>query len=178
MRRVVVAALLCFGLAACNQDMSSQPKYDEYKPAPLFRNDQTMQTPVAGTVARDDRARAQAMTTRPPLTQQLLERGQQRFDIFCAPCHGRLGDASGMIVARGMPQPPSFHIDRLRKAPDQHFFDVITHGYGVMYSYGDRVPPRDRWAIVAYIRALQLSQHAALDDLPPAVRARLTGTQP
>ena len=96
----------------------------------------------------------------------LLERGQQRFDIYCSPCHSRVGDGDGMIVQRGFPHPPSYFIDRLIKAPDQHFYDVITHGYGAMYSYADRVEPADRWAIIAYIRALQASASAGLADVP------------
>jgi mono/diheme cytochrome c family protein len=95
-----------------------------------------------------------------PITPQLLERGQQRFNVYCAPCHSRVGDGDGMIARRGFPHPPSYHTDALRKAPDSHFYDVITHGYGAMYPYADRISPHDRWAIVAYVRALQLSQHA------------------
>lgn len=100
-----------------------------------------------------------------PLTASLLRRGRERFDIYCAPCHGRSGDGQGMVVQRGFPAPPSFHTDKLRLAPDSHFYQVITHGYGVMYPYADRVAPADRWAIVAYVRALQLSQHAPRDAL-------------
>lgn len=100
-----------------------------------------------------------------PLTESLLQRGRERFDIYCAPCHGRSGDGQGMVVQRGFPAPPSFHTDKLREAPDSHFYQVITHGYGVMYPYADRVAPADRWAIVAYVRALQLSQHAPRDEL-------------
>jgi cytochrome c5 len=144
----------------------------------LFRNGQTLQAPVPDTVARDDLARADAVANKPPLTPQLLARGHDRFDIFCAPCHSRVGDGNGMIVARGFPRPQSLHDDRLRQAADQHLFDVITNGYGVMYAHGDRIPPGDRWAIVAYIRALQLSQHATLDDVPTAERERLAGAQP
>ena len=103
----------------------------------------------------------------------MLERGQERFDIYCSPCHGRTGEGNGMIVQRGFPAPPSYHIERLRKAPVGHFFDVITQGYGVMYSYAQRVEPEDRWAIAAYIRALQLSQGAQLADLPVAERRQL-----
>ncbi len=98
----------------------------------------------------------------------LLQRGRERFDVYCSPCHSVVGDGDGMVVRRGFPAPPSYHIERLRAAPDHHFYDVITHGYGVMYPYGDRVAPDDRWAIVAYIRALQLSQHAAASDAPKA----------
>jgi mono/diheme cytochrome c family protein len=107
------------------------------------------------------------------LNAALLARGREQFDVFCSPCHDRVGNGHGMIVQRGMPKPPSFHIDRLRTADDQHFFDVITKGYGVMYSYAARVPPRDRWAIIAYIRALQLSQNASVDDVPAGDRERL-----
>jgi mono/diheme cytochrome c family protein len=114
------------------------------------------------------------VTTFPyPITRAILQRGQERFDIYCAPCHGRTGEGNGMIVQRGFPAPPSFHIDRLRDAPPGHFFDVMTHGYGIMYSYAQRVEPSDRWAIAAYIRALQLSRHASPKDIPPTERAKL-----
>jgi len=176
----LIAATFAGGmaLAGCDQNMTSQPKYAEYEPAPLFHNGQTLQAPVRGTVARDDFARADATTNRPSLTSQLLARGHDRFNIFCAPCHNRVGDGNGMIVARGFPRPQSLHSDQMRQTTDQHLFDVITNGYGVMYAHGDRIPPRDRWAIVAYIRALQLSQHAALDDVPAAERQRLAGAKP
>ena len=108
-----------------------------------------------------------------PLTRQLLERGHERFDIFCSPCHGRTGYGDGMIVQRGFKAPPSFHSDRLRQAPAGHFFDVITNGFGVMYDLSDRIRVDDRWAIVAYVRALQQSQNSTLDDVPPAERDRL-----
>ena len=109
---------------------------------------------------------------------ELLSRGQQRFDIYCAVCHSRTGDGNGMIVQRGFPQPPSLHEQRLRDAPPGHFFDVITNGYGVMYPYASRVSPEDRWAIAAYIRALQLSQHAAPSDAEPAGLKQLQAAQP
>jgi cytochrome c553 len=108
-----------------------------------------------------------------PITREVLERGRQRYDIYCAPCHGRTGEGNGMIVQRGFPAPPSYHIDRLRTAPVGHFFDVITQGYGVMYPYASRVETDDRWAIAAYIRALQRSHHATLAEVPPQDRARL-----
>ena len=109
-------------------------------------------------------------------TLSLLERGRARYDIYCAPCHSQVGDGDGMIVRRGFPRPPSFHSERLRNASDEHLYAVITHGYGVMYSYAGRVPPDDRRAIVAYIRALQLSQNATLDELSAEARASLGGT--
>jgi mono/diheme cytochrome c family protein len=108
-----------------------------------------------------------------PVTRALLACGQQRYNIYCAPCHGRSGDGAGMVVQRGFPAPPSYHTDRLRHAADSHFYQVISDGYGVMYPYADRVTPHDRWAIVAYIRALQLSQHATRDRLDAQDIARL-----
>jgi mono/diheme cytochrome c family protein len=108
-----------------------------------------------------------------PIDRPTLERGRERFDIYCSPCHSIAGDGDGMVARRGFPNPPSYHTDRLRNAPDAHFYSVITNGYGMMYSYADRVAPNDRWAIVAYIRALQLSQHARIDDVPPEHRADL-----
>jgi len=111
--------------------------------------------------------------TPPPVTLALLQRGQERFRIYCTPCHSELGDGQGMIVQRGFPAPPSYHIVRLREAPVQHFYDVITDGYGAMYSFAYRVQPADRWAIAAYIRALQRSQDATVADLTPAQKAAL-----
>jgi mono/diheme cytochrome c family protein len=173
MKRRVPMLALCVALGGCDQFMDAQPKYDEYKPAPLFRNGRVLQEPVAGTVARGDLARAQQAAQRPALTRGLLARGREQFEIFCSPCHGRVGSGDGIIVQRGMPRPPSYDSERLRAADDQHFFDVITNGYGAMYSFASRVAAADRWAIVAYIRALQLSQHAALDDVPAEERDRL-----
>ena len=108
-----------------------------------------------------------------PVTEALLERGQQQYDIFCAPCHSRVGDGQGMIVQRGFPQPPSFHIDRLRQQSDGYYYDVMTNGFGQMYSYASRIHPEDRWAIVAYVRALQLSQNFPVESLPESDRPLL-----
>lgn len=166
--------LLVLLVAGCGQNltMSDQEKYHEYERASLFRNGQVLQASPAGTVARDAPA-GTVFTRKPPMSLALVERGRERFDIFCAPCHGPGGDGDGMIVQRGMPQPPSYHDPRLVAAPDAHFVEVITNGYGAMYSYADRVPPADRWAITAYIRALQRSRTGTLDDVPPADRAKL-----
>ena len=101
-----------------------------------------------------------------------MERGRNRYDIFCVPCHGAVGDGDGYITRRGFPHPPTFHSDKLRGAPDQYLFDVMTKGYGAMYPYADRITPQDRWAIVGYVRALQRSQHASIDDLPPTQRSQ------
>lgn len=163
---LIVALGLAATLAACDQ-MAQQPKDKDYAdrdPA----NERVSPVPPAGTVARTD-----LTTAVPPVTLALLQRGQERFDIYCSPCHGRDGDGHGMIVERGFPQPPSYHIDRLRSAPVAHFVDVITNGYGAMYSYAARVDPADRWAIAAYIRALQASQNVAAADLPDDIRRQL-----
>ncbi|MGH9410000.1 MAG: c-type cytochrome, partial [Vicinamibacterales bacterium] len=109
-----------------------------------------------------------------PATKEVLDRGQQRFNIYCSPCHGKEGTANGMVVQRGYKQPPSYHIDRLSNAPIGHFFDVMTNGFGAMPDYKVQIMPRDRWAIAAYIRALQLSQHATLADVPQEDRQKLS----
>lgn len=178
--RQVATMLACLLLVAgCTKsDMDSQPKDHEYEPSAAFENGRVLQSPAPGTVARGDPERAAAATRKPAVTAALLARGRERFDIYCSPCHDVAGTGHGVIVARGMPQPPSYHDDRLREADDQHFFDVITDGYGAMYSYAARVTPRDRWAIIAYIRALQLSQHAELDKLPEEDRKHFTDGTP
>jgi mono/diheme cytochrome c family protein len=117
-------------------------------------------------VAQGDLARDALAAKPPPVTSALLARGRERFDIFCAPCHGLAGEADGVIVKHGFPKPPSYHSDALLNASAQHLYDVISNGYGVMYAFADRVEPQDRWAIVAYIRALQLSQHATVAEAP------------
>lgn len=150
--------------------MRNQPRYDPLAPAPGWPHDQSARTPAEGTVARDAPLEPVPDTLPEPLSRALLERGGERFGIFCSPCHGGTGHGDGMVVQRGFPAPPSLHSARLREVPLRHFYDVIENGFGRMYAYGARVPPRDRWAIAAYIRALQLSQHAGLDDLPPRQR--------
>ncbi len=165
--------LLLLLLAGCEQDMAHQPRYDPQEASRQFADGASARTPVEGTVARDADLSPPLEKIPRPVTMATLERGRQRFDIFCSPCHGRTGDGHGIVVQRGFPAPPTYHQDRLRKAPDSHFYDVISHGYGAMYSYAARVPPADRWAIVAYIRALQVSRHAPAAVLSEALRARL-----
>jgi len=160
-------------IASCRQDMEDQPRYDPLEASNQFADGMSARTPVTGTVAREADLSPIPDKIPYPITIELLQRGQQRFDIFCSPCHGRTGDGHGMIVQRGFPAPPSYHQDALRKASDRHFYDVITNGYGAMYSYAARVPPQDRWAIVAYIRALQYSRDAPVAELPQTLRARL-----
>ena len=186
--RGVSLALLLFlsATAGCRRDMFVQPKSDPLAASQFFSDGADSRPIPPHTVARGDLDIDQAfytgmlgtnlVTTFPiHLTRAVLQRGRQRYDIYCMPCHGVTGDGDGIVVQRGFPAPPSYHIDRLRDAPVGHFFDVMTRGYGVMYPYASRVPPADRWAIVAYIRALQLSEHATLADVPSNQLAKLNG---
>jgi mono/diheme cytochrome c family protein len=172
--------------------MYDQPRYKPLRAAPDLPGGTSSQPLPAGSVVhsrgnladvsggragaaeavRDDTANA-AQTMPFPVTADVVHRGQERYSIYCLPCHSPVGDGDGLVARRGFPHPPSYHIARLREAPDRHFYDVITNGYGIMYSYADRVAPADRWAIVAYIRALQLSQNADAAKLPAHVRAHL-----
>jgi len=177
--------LLLLLLPACRRDMFDQPSSKPLSKNDFFQDNQMASRPVVmHTVARGQLNEDEAfytgkigtnlVTTFPvPVTQELLERGRERFEIYCSVCHGRTGEGNGMIVQRGFPVPPSYHIDRLRQAPVGHFFDVMTQGYGIMYSYAERVKPEDRWAIAAYIRALQLSHNVKLADLSAEQKARL-----
>lgn len=181
---LMVGCLVC--VSGCRQDMHDQPKFKPLRANSFFADGRSARPLVAGTVARgtlqeDDhlftgRMNNEFVTTFPfPVTKEGLLRGQERFNIFCSPCHGQLGNGEGAIVQRGMKKPPSFHIDRLRESPPGYFFNVITNGFGAMFDYSDRIPARDRWAIIAYIRALQLSQNAKLDDVPQEKRQELAG---
>ena len=169
MGRAGLAVLLVLGLLAGCDKMANQKKQLPYEISPGQATSHDIKPPE-GVVARDEE---EPPPKPPPVTLALLQRGQERFNIYCSPCHGRVGDGHGMIVERGFPAPPSYFIDRLLAAPSQHFYDVITNGYGAMYSYADRVTPADRWAIAAYIRALQASQHAAVAQLSPDEKAAL-----
>ena len=164
--------------------MHVQPKYKPYAPSQFFDDGRSERQPVAGTVARGQLRLDELLYTGKengvlsnrfpfPITRADLERGRERYNIYCSPCHDYTGSGRGMIVQRGFPQPPSYHIDRLRNAPAGHFFDVMTRGLGNMYSYAARVEPEDRWRIAAYIRALQLAEHAALGDVPQPERQKL-----
>lgn len=161
-----LCAILAGGMAGCRDEMADQPRYDPYSEAKLFPDNKVMQAPPPGAIARDDPAWQLPYLERPPLTAALLARGRERFDIYCSPCHGYAGDGHGIVPSRGFPQPPTFHSKRLRDLPSRHVFDVISNGYGVMYAYADRISPADRWAIAAYVRALQVSQGARADQLP------------
>jgi len=175
-------ALLLFG---CRLDMHVQPKYLPYEPTDFFSDGRSERQPVPGTVARGHLRLDELMFTGRengvvvdkfpfPITKADLDRGRERYNVYCTPCHDYTGSGRGMIVQRGFPQPPSYHIQRLRDAPAGHFYEVITNGFGAMYSYAARVEPADRWRIAAYIRVLQLSRNAKMDDVPESQRQALT----
>jgi len=179
---LALAGLLA--IAGCRQDMHDQPKYVPLRGSGFFADGRSARPLVEGTVARgqlDDDTLFQTGKTDGvlaaqfpfPVTADMLARGRERYDIFCSPCHDRTGRGNGMVVRRGYRQPPSYHIDRLRQVPPGHFFDVITNGIGAMPDHRAQVPVADRWAIAAYIRALQLSQNGTLSDVPPERREAL-----
>lgn len=160
-------ALLALGLSACDDlSMRLQKRYEVYGRAALFPDGAEARTPPDGAVAVGALAREAALREAPPVDAALLRRGRQRYEAICTPCHGYSGHGDGMIVRRGFPAPPSFHEERLRAAPAAYVVSVITRGYGAMYPYAARVEPRDRWAIAAYIRALQFAQGARLAEIP------------
>jgi mono/diheme cytochrome c family protein len=172
-------------VVGCRQDMHDQPKYRPLAASRFWDNGASARPLVENTVARGHldedvefytgkTASGTLLEVLPlPLTAELLKRGQQRFDVYCSPCHDRVGTGRGMVVRRGFKAPPSYHIERLRQAPVGYFFDVMTNGFGAMPDYRAQVEPADRWAIIAYIRALQRSQQAALADVPPDAVAKL-----
>ncbi|CAN5609372.1 cytochrome c [soil metagenome] len=184
-RTLAVSAVVLL-LSACRQDMYNQPKAKAYSETKIFENGTSAQPIPANTVQYHGVHESEAFYTgvrngvllaKLPmqLSPEVLARGRERYDIYCAVCHGATGEGDGEIVQRGFPAPPTYHSERLRNAPIGHFFDVITNGYGVMYPYASRVEPSDRWAIAAYIRALQLSRHSSASDLPPADQRELEG---
>jgi len=178
----VSAAACLFSGAGCDhlrQDMATQPKNKPLSPSAFFPDGRSERPLVENTVARGSIANDELFVPKDsnkfplPVNLELLERGQERYKIFCAPCHGLQGDGNGMVAMRGMKHPPSYHQDRLRQAPNGYFYDVIANGFGQMLDYSAQIPPRDRWAIIAYIRALQLSRNARLAELPAAMREKL-----
>jgi mono/diheme cytochrome c family protein len=180
----MLLAVVLVMAAACRQDMHDQPKYIPLRRSTFFADDLSARPPVPGTVARgqldDDpllytgKDHGEVATVFPfPVDAQVMARGEERFNIFCSPCHGRTGKGDGMVVRRGYRRPPPYDDARLVSAPVGHFFDVITNGFGAMPDYAAQIAPADRWAIIAYLRALQLSAHATLADVPPADRAAL-----
>jgi len=186
---LTITTVLVFAaaLTGCRQDMQDQPKFIPLRPSEFFADGRSQRPLIDGTVARghlnDDEAfytgkgpDGKPLDTFPfAVTKETIERGRQRFNIYCTPCHGYGGDGDGMIVRRGFRKPPSYHIDRLRQVPNGYIYDVITNGFGAMQDYSAQVAPADRWAIVSYIRALQLSRNASINDVPPEARAQLQG---
>jgi len=181
----LLAGLLLLGGAGCRQDMHDQPNYSPLESSTFFATGTSGQDPVEGTVARGqlrddvqlytgrDESGKFAATFPFEITAEALDRGQQRFDIFCSVCHDRLGSGNGMIVQRGFRRPPTMHSDRLREVPAGYIYDVITNGFGAMPDYRSQIEVEDRWRIVAYLRALQLSQNVSADELTGEDRAAL-----
>ncbi len=169
---------------ACRRDMQDQPKYKPLQGSDFFSDGRSARPIPEGAIAVDDPVAGDVIHTGHtngtwsavipvPVDRALLERGRERFDIFCSPCHSRLGDGNGMVAQRGVKQPANLHSDRVRREPPGYLFDVITNGFGGMGDYGDQIPVPDRWAIVAYIEALQLSEAATVADVPPEARDKL-----
>ena len=190
MKTPSLIVVMLFGVlvtSACRQDMQDQPKYKPLAPSRFFADGRSARPIPAHTIARDElndndsfhtgEINGAFLDTIPlPVTLQLLERGHDRYNIFCSPCHGEAGDGLGMVARRGFQIPANLHTDRLRAVPPGYIYQVITYGYGAMPDHGDQIPVRDRWAIVAFVRALQLSHHATLADVPPAERQQLEKT--
>jgi mono/diheme cytochrome c family protein len=188
-RKLALAALALATLAGCRLDMHVQPRYEPLRESRFFADGRASRHPPEGTVARgqlrDDELLYTGLVNGVPsqefpfpITREVLERGRQSYDVFCAPCHDRTGGGDGMIVQRGYRRPPSMHIDRLRAAPPGYHFDVMTSGFGAMPEYRSQISARDRWSIAAYIRALQLSQHATIADVPAEHRQGLEPAEP
>ena len=182
--RWLALASMCLLLASCGRNMVDQPKLGTLEGSPFFADGSGSRMPVEGTVRRSAGAvdpafftgqGSDGLLTELPiaLTVELLRRGQERYDIFCAVCHGYTGHGDGMVVARGFPAPASFHDQRLLDASVGYTFSAMTNGFGRMYSYASRIPPEDRWAIAGYVKSLQLAQNAHVDDLPASVRLEL-----
>jgi len=180
----LAAMLLACVFAGCRQDMHDQPKYVPMRASDFYPDKRSARPYVDGTVPAGEFQDGSPLYTGTigdapidyfpmAITAADMKRGQERYGIYCAPCHGRVGDGNGVIVQRGYRQPPSFHVDRLRTSPPGHYFDVVTHGFGAMPDYVAQVSPQDRWRIIAYIRALQLSQHASVDDVPATQRDQI-----
>jgi mono/diheme cytochrome c family protein len=180
----IALPLALLGAVACRRDMQDQPRYKPLRASRFFADDRSARPTPPGTIARDELNDSDVLHTGIangvfatqfpiPVTRKLLVRGQERFNIYCTPCHGFLGDGNGMVARRGFKWPANLHSDRLRNAPPGYLFQVITNGYGAMPSYSSQIEPQDRWAILAYVRALQLSRNATLADIPAEHRRDL-----
>ena len=178
------AAALVLAGCSLKQDMALQPKNRPLSPSDFFTDGRSERPLLENTVARGSVAEDEMVVSKEsnsfpiPVNLELLERGENRYKIFCTPCHGLQGDGNGMVAMRGMKHPPSYHQDRLRQVPTGYIYDVITNGFGAMYGYSAQIPPRDRWAIVAYVRALQLSRNAKVAELPAELREKVMNPPP
>jgi Cytochrome C oxidase, cbb3-type, subunit III len=179
LRTAGIAAFLLASGCQIRQDMADQPKYKPLDPSSFFEDGRSERPLIANTVAHgsidEDALFIPKDSNAFPLelTPELMQRGKERYGIFCTPCHGLQGDGNGMVAMRGMKHPPTYHQERLRKIPNGYIFDVITNGFGQMLGYSAQIPPKDRWAIIAYVRALQLSRNAPVSELPPDLREKL-----
>jgi cytochrome c553 len=185
---MMLTSVAIFAIAGCRQQMADQPHQRPLEPSNFFDDGMASRPVEPGTVARAGKEQngprfhskvdGKLVDTLPfEVTMEVLARGQERYEIFCSPCHDRLGTGQGMIVRRGFTPARSFHNPRLRDAPAGHFFEVITQGFGQMPSYANQLSEQDRWAVIAYIRALQFSRNVRLDQLPPEDRAKMKATQ-
>jgi hypothetical protein len=175
-----VSMLFASGCRYLKQDMANQPKNRPLSPSDFFADGRSERPILENTTARGSIAEDELFVPKEsnnfPLKVDiaLLKRGEERYRIFCSPCHGLQGDGNGLVAMRGMKHPPTYHQDRLRQAPNGYFYDNITNGFGAMYGYSAQIPPADRWAIIAYVRALQLSRNATVSDLPAELQQRLS----
>ena len=184
---IMVAALGAMAFSGCDmalrQDMADQPKNRPLSPSEFFSDGRSERPLIENTVPRGSLENDVFNVSKEyagfplPVNEKLLQRGEDRYKVFCTPCHGLQGDGNGIASVRGMKHPPSYHIERLRQAPNGYFYDVISNGFGVMYSYSERIAPRDRWAIIAYLRALQLSRNAKVSDLSESLREKLAKSE-
>ena len=180
----LLLALCSLSVAGCSeytlrQDMANQPRQNPLSPTDFFPDGRSERPAIENTVARGSLETDAFLVPKDsnafplPLTLELLDRGQERFAIFCSPCHGLQGDGMGMVTMRGMKHPPTYHQDRLRQVPNGYIYDVVTNGFGAMSGYSAQIPPPDRWAIIAYLRALQFSRNAPVSELPPSLKEKL-----
>jgi hypothetical protein len=180
---LALVLLVACGIVGCDntlrQDMANQPRVNPLAPSEFFADGRSERPVLENTVARGSVENDTLFVPKDsnvfplPLTKELLQRGQERYGIFCTPCHGLQGDGQGMVAMRGMKHPPSYHQERLRAEPNGYYYDVVTNGFGAMYGYSAQIPPRDRWAIIAYVRALQLSRNAPVGELPAELKEKL-----
>jgi Cytochrome C oxidase, cbb3-type, subunit III len=180
---LALVLLVAGGIVGCDntlrQDMANQPRVNPLAPSEFFADGRSERPVLENTVARGSVENDTLFVPKDsnvfplPLTKELLQRGQERYEIFCTPCHGLQGDGQGMVAMRGMKHPPSYHQERLRAEPNGYYYDVVTNGFGAMYGYSAQIQPRDRWAIIAYVRALQLSRNAPVGELPAELKEKL-----